>query len=146
MIFSIPLKDLLSNSIVYYDFTPRIIYLVPMYNQLPDAVFERSTLQVSSSKPGLTIGNLQPGFPGFPVTPGEQHYRKYRECFEFLSAAIYCTNRPLRSIGASPSSGSICAGTFNWRRQQIQLLKCSEIWGSHGAEYEDGCLLGCSAV
>jgi hypothetical protein len=23
---------------------------------------------------------------------------------------------------------------------------CSRIWGSHGGEYEDGCLLGCSAV
>jgi hypothetical protein len=22
----------------------------------------------------------------------------------------------------------------------------SRIWGSHGGEYEDGCLLGCSAV
>jgi hypothetical protein len=28
--------------------------------------------------------------------------------------------------------------------RSISLL--SRIWGSHGGEYEDGCLLGCSAV
>jgi hypothetical protein len=30
------------------------------------------------------------------------------------------------------------------RYQNILLL--SRIWGSHGGEYEGGCLLGCSAV
>jgi hypothetical protein len=28
----------------------------------------------------------------------------------------------------------------------VQLTCVSRIWGSHGGEYEGGCLLGCSAV
>jgi hypothetical protein len=27
-----------------------------------------------------------------------------------------------------------------------ESAESSRIWGSHGGEYEDGCLLGCSAV
>jgi hypothetical protein len=32
------------------------------------------------------------------------------------------------------------------RRSKENLRPLSRIWGSHGDEYEDGCLLGCSAV
>jgi hypothetical protein len=28
----------------------------------------------------------------------------------------------------------------------LQTTIGDEIWGSHGGEYEDGCLLGCSAM
>jgi hypothetical protein len=31
-------------------------------------------------------------------------------------------------------------------KQSVLTTKLSRIWGSHGGEYEDGCLLGCSAV
>jgi hypothetical protein len=30
--------------------------------------------------------------------------------------------------------------------QYSSILKIFRIWGSHGGWYEDGCLLGCSAV
>jgi hypothetical protein len=32
------------------------------------------------------------------------------------------------------------------REAQTELHNSSRIWGSHGGEYEGGCLLGCSAV
>jgi hypothetical protein len=39
-----------------------------------------------------------------------------------------------------------CSGMLHilqtWRNTSI----LGRIWGSHGGEYEDGCLLGCSAV
>jgi hypothetical protein len=34
---------------------------------------------------------------------------------------------------------------INWKNKEIKL-SYGRIWGSQGGEYEDGCLLGCSAV
>jgi hypothetical protein len=38
------------------------------------------------------------------------------------------------------------SASFQENQVQADKLYISRIWVSHGGEYEDGCLLGCSAV
>jgi hypothetical protein len=56
---------------------------------------------------------------------------------EYGPAASSCEH------GNEPS-GSVTGENFFEQLNNHRSL--SRIWGSHGGEYEDGCLLGCSAV
>jgi hypothetical protein len=45
-----------------------------------------------------------------------------------------------------PQHWKNCVHEENVLLYKIEVSKNCSMWGSHGGEHEDGCLLGCSAV
>jgi hypothetical protein len=80
--------------------------------------------------------------------PEEQHshWRERMKSYFLDSVCVFAEQIALLSTNVAKSSMTLffcCVCLFNRVMQTWLVIR---IWGSHGGEYEDGCLLGCSAV
>jgi hypothetical protein len=69
------------------------------------------------------------------------HFTRFHVFLPFIFSSAYL-NTATTDGWVHPVRGRSSWQYFAGSRQNI----FSRIWGSHGGEYEDGCLLGCSAV